>query len=876
VRERPKRNTDKALLAKLLFSIALTLLLDLAPIIDPISHGAPTISGVTTPDIADTAAAVDLQTDVPSRCFADYGTSTSYTSATFLDASHFYRQHLLVLSGLSASTTYHYRITCFDADGNSTVDTDRTVATTTSSPTNPKLAVPINPNSPDMSGAVTKTVCSASPCASGATRDYTLAQFQTAIDDAMAATGKRIIAVEAGQTVTGNFTLGTKADSNWIEIRSSAVSSLAAGKRVGSTNAANLFKITSSTVTAPLATTGATAHVNIVGAEITINSNVLGNAPGGFSQGGLVRWGTGAETAANQLPNNLRLDRCWIHGVAQQNTKRGVYANAEDWSIIDSTLEDFKDSGGDAQAILVGTAKRGLVLNTYVEGAGENFLAGGVDQTISGYATSDLTFAYSKFPWRLSWKWNDPTADGYAFTADTSTETLTSTAHGHSVNYQPVRLRTTGTLPAPLATMTDYYVRSTATNSLKLGNKINFTADASTDTLTATAHGMPNALEIRIDSSNSAPGGLNNNTNYYIINQTANTFQLATTVGGSAINITSAGSGTHYVRGGNPIDITTTGSGTHYLLINWVTKNNFEIKKAERVIIYASELGPWWESEQTGGTISFKNSNDDPDPVVAAKDIFVFRCYFPNVGAGIVINGSNNVAEESTDIARRISILHNLFVLDGQTMTNEYTGGSSSGNISFISTSFVSGGTENYPDDLSIRHNTFVNGRGVNRQISGFNDPLTGSQKGDRFIFQDNVLTYNIFGLKTGGTAEGTASLDAAMNNTNYTWDKNLVAGPSASYPAFSNVYVTAPTDIQFVNYNSGTVGGNFRLATGSAGHNAASDGSDMGADIDALERATLNTVSGDWATAPGGSSGAGGVKTRGKTTVKGKGKARS
>ncbi len=706
-----------SVLQKVISALVILGLLIVGLIISPVTSAAPVISNVITPSIGDTSFAVEVRTDVTARCFADYGLTIGYGSATIQDSSHFFRQHLIPITGLTASTLYHYRVTCTDANGQSTVNVDRTVstvATSASSPTQPIMAVQVNPNSPDMTGAVTTTVR-----ASGG--DYTLAQFQTAINDAVAAAGKRIIEVEAGQAVVGHFTIGVKADGACIEVRSSAHASLPKAKRVGSGDAANLFTITTpppppTDQTAPLSTSGATRCFNLVGAKITFNNTMLGPAPGGLSQSGLVRIGTGAETAQNQLPTNFRIDRCWIVGVPLQNTKRGVYINGEDISIIDTTIEDFKDAGGDAQAILIGTAKRVLVLNTYTEGSGENVLLGGVNQTIAGYVTSDISFYYSVFPWRLSWKTNDPSWDG----------------------------------------------------------------------------------------------------------------------------------------------------------VDWITKNNGEIKKGERVLFYASLFGPWWSSEQTGGSISFKASNDDPDPAVLVRDIFFFRNKPSRIGAATVINGSKNPAEESADYMRRVLFLHNLFEVDGITYNNEDTGTPSSGNAALILESYAAG-VQHYPDDLAYRHNTFVNGRGGDRRINSFDEVAAGASLGQRFIFQDNVVTYNAFGIKTDATAEGTASLNAAMNSANYTWSTNLIAGISTNYP--SSIYVNTPTDIGFVNYNSGLAGGNFRLTVASPGHNTASDGTDIGADIDSLDLAIINTASGDWRgipTPPTPTPTPGGTVIRGKSTIRG------
>jgi hypothetical protein len=64
-----------------------------------------------------------------------------------------------------------------------------------------------------------------------------------------------------------------------------------------------------------------------------------------------------------------------------------------------------------------------------------------------------------------------------------------------------------------------------------------------TDTLTCVAHGLLDGEQVFIDSDGTMPGGLSKKTVYYVVNKTANTFQLSTTSGGSVLDITSAGSG---------------------------------------------------------------------------------------------------------------------------------------------------------------------------------------------------------------------------------------------------------------------------------------------------------------------------------------------
>lgn len=72
-----------------------------------------------------------------------------------------------------------------------------------------------------------------------------------------------------------------------------------------------------------------------------------------------------------------------------------------------------------------------------------------------------------------------------------------------------------------------------------------FTANAGTDVITAATHGLSAGQILLLDSTTTLPGGLSPNTIYYVINPTTNTFQLATSAGGSAVNITDTGTGTH-------------------------------------------------------------------------------------------------------------------------------------------------------------------------------------------------------------------------------------------------------------------------------------------------------------------------------------------
>lgn len=84
---------------------------------------------------------------------------------------------------------------------------------------------------------------------------------------------------------------------------------------------------------------------------------------------------------------------------------------------------------------------------------------------------------------------------------------------------------------------TDKYVYSLVSYG---SSDVSCTADSSTDTFTATAHGMSNNDRVRIGGT-TVPTGITATTDYHVVNSAANTFQISATQGGAAVNFTSNG-----------------------------------------------------------------------------------------------------------------------------------------------------------------------------------------------------------------------------------------------------------------------------------------------------------------------------------------------
>ncbi len=90
---------------------------------------APTISRVETRDIATTTAVVRWETNEKATSQVEYGISTSYGSSTALSLS-LVKLHNVTLSGLTASTTYYYRVASKDAANNLATSSTQSFVTT--------------------------------------------------------------------------------------------------------------------------------------------------------------------------------------------------------------------------------------------------------------------------------------------------------------------------------------------------------------------------------------------------------------------------------------------------------------------------------------------------------------------------------------------------------------------------------------------------------------------------------------------------------------------------------------------------------------------------------------------------------------------------
>jgi hypothetical protein len=135
-----------------------------------------------------------------------------------------------------------------------------------------------------------------------------------------------------------------------------------------------------------------------------------------------------------------------------------------------------------------------------------------------------------------------------------------------------------------------------------------FTADAGTDVCTSAAHGYSNGWAGTVSSTGTLPGGLTSGQTVFLRDVTANTFKVAATSGGAAINLTSAGTGVHsfalawpYTAGryrvsgllrglfGTEAAVSHHAAGQDVLLVDWTVKAvSLEVGDVGRTLSFKS------------------------------------------------------------------------------------------------------------------------------------------------------------------------------------------------------------------------------------------------------------------------------------------------
>jgi len=253
----------------------------------------------------------------------------------------------------------------------------------------------------------------------------------------------------------------------------------------------------------------------------------------------------------------------------------------------------------------------------------------------------------------------------------------------------------------------------------------------------------------------------------------------------------------------------------------WVVKNLFELKNAQRVLLDGNILEHSWAAGQDGTAFNIKSTNQSGGaPFSISRDVTIRNNIVKHVSGAFKINAKAPLP--SNRRTTRILIENNL-IYDVDKAT--YGG---NGQVFDLNNDLT---------DVIIRHNTFdadPNGRGL-IYFSG--------SPGARYEFIDNIGHRGLYSAIDGdNTSAKEAAVFALFSSGQYVLSTNVIArlGANSSYPP-DHFFPVTMNDVGFVD----RANADYRIANGSPHKNAATDGTDIGANISALLQATACTISG-------------------------------
>lgn len=202
--------------------------------------------------------------------------------------------------------------------------------------------------------------------------------------------------------------LGAKAGTGYVTIEAETMP-CAEGVRASPTAmaAANAPKIRLDNANAAVYFGSNCHHVRLMGFEVL---------PAASSPPALSQWlinilpdntqasnfGNGASYA--ELPHDITIDRCYVHGSSATDVKRGCQLDGNSIAVVDSYFSEIHHDDADANCF---TSKLGQgplkIVNNYVEATAENMLIGG-SESPWGVVPSDIEVRYNTFQKPIAWK----------------------------------------------------------------------------------------------------------------------------------------------------------------------------------------------------------------------------------------------------------------------------------------------------------------------------------------------------------------------------------------------------------------------------------------------------------------------------------------
>ncbi|HVF42359.1 MAG TPA: hypothetical protein VM936_05095, partial [Pyrinomonadaceae bacterium] len=249
-------------------------------------------------------------------------------------------------------------------------------------------------------------------------------------------------------------------------------------------------------------------------------------------------------------------------------------------------------------------------------------------------------------------------------------------------------------------------------------------------------------------------------------------------------------------------------AGTRYSV-----KNVLELKSARRVVVEGNVLENCWGDVNAGyGTINL-TVRGDSGPQATIEDVVIRNNLITHAPNGLNILGRDT--EQPSRRGRGVKIINNLFTdVDGKRW---------GGDGEWIKMSDM--------PEVVVDHNTVLH---TGNAVTVYGPQSTG------FVFTNNLMRQNSYGFIGQDHGPGSETLRAFLPGA--VFRRNVISGAGEGYPYFypaDNFYPTELMKVGFANFAAG----DYRLSAASPYKGRATDRSDVGCDIEALNAATAGVV---------------------------------
>jgi hypothetical protein len=265
----------------------------------------------------------------------------------------------------------------------------------------------------------------------------------------------------------------------------------------------------------------------------------------------------------------------------------------------------------------------------------------------------------------------------------------------------------------------------------------------------------------------------------------------------------------------------------------FIVKNHFELKNAQRVLFDSNLLEDTWGGySQSGYSVVLTPRNQEGEfggnvcPLCKVTDVTVRYTIISHVAGAFQIANTITLPNGLPLDGERYSI-HDVIAddIDGV----KYAGYGTLAQVSTIAVPLL--------QKVAINHITAFPPREL------FNVGGPGTLKMPGFVFTNSIVTSGEYPIWSIGGSGDCANQDVPLNVmeqcfSGYTFSSNaILAAPTEYSPSTwpsGNWFYSSADAINFVSYNNGN-GGDYHLLPSSPAKAAASDGTDLGANVDAV-----------------------------------------